>query len=329
MSHPNYGTLAQAIKLEDGKSFEFSDWAKLSHEQRLQVMREIVERQGRDIRMAKATVHILREARVPPRHYQDQAAALLKWVQDNIYFVNEPAERLQEPLATLKIRTGDCDDCCILLAALFESIKLPWRFVLCGRKGDAKVRHIEGQVITPGVRWTHVYCIVGTPPFNPTTWFYCEPTVAGVPLGWDVVSGDKSYLPEMMRQKPGQSTRIAVPKPAKKNFRPRPAPPKHRRSPAYEEAYSGPEMGSGNYAALAGGLSAANSDEESEPGLVDWPRVASAVLTGVAVAVTTSLVLDWVNGRGMWEKPVVTRLSDTTRNLSENSVFAAPSPVGD
>jgi hypothetical protein len=38
---------------------------------------------------------------------------------------------------------------------------------------------------------------VGTPPFKATKWYFCEPTVQNVPLGWDVIDGDHSMLPEM------------------------------------------------------------------------------------------------------------------------------------
>lgn len=313
-----YGTFARELKLKKGKAHELTNWANMTHPQRLQVMRNIAERQGRDIRVARVAVKILKQAKVPPRAFQRQAAALLRWVQENIYFVNEPAERIQEPLYTLQARMGDCDDVAILLMALFESIKLPWRFVLSGRVDQDKVRFIEGSALPewfPRARWSHVYGMVGTPPFQPTTWFFTEPTVRGVPLGWDVVSGDASYLPEMLTRKADTQTKLAVVPPAPVGFQPSPAPAIKNRSPAYDMAYSGTT----DFGPLAGGVAAAELAEE--PGLIEWGKVLSSVLTGVAVAVSTSLVLDWVNGRGLWEESAPKRLDKTIGNITRTSVF--------
>jgi hypothetical protein len=65
---------------------------------------------GRDPRIAKLALKVIRQSGAKPREYEKQAAALLKWVQDpkNCYYINEPGERLQDPIYTIKVKHGDC-----------------------------------------------------------------------------------------------------------------------------------------------------------------------------------------------------------------------------
>lgn len=192
---------AQQVVLDAPQVHHVQGWGRMTDVERLAFIRKIVLRRGRDPRIAKLCVGIFRKAGVKPRDYKGQAAALLAWVQDpkNFYYVNEPAERLQDPIYSIRTKHGDCDDAAILLCALFESVRLPWKLVLSGRHryNGQKVRYVEGQPRNMAGNWTHIYCAVGTPPFAPKKWYFCEPTVQGVPLGWDVIDGDHSVLPEM------------------------------------------------------------------------------------------------------------------------------------
>lgn len=314
----NLGTQVNPITLGDAKPYHMPDWHNLSHPKRLTVLRKIATARGRDPRMATVAVKILRKARVKPRDYKNQAAAILKWVQDNIYYVNEPGERLQDPLYTLKAGYGDCDDLSLLLCSLFESLNLPWRLVLSGRSASGqKIRHIEGNQDPAGAVWVHIYAMVGTPPFNPSIWYFCEPTVRGVPLGWDVISGDKSYLPEMDKR-PSGPPKLAIPLRASASHKPVPLPAVDNRSPAYEMAY-------GQAGAMAGGaIGASLAVAEEEEKWFDWGKIATAVVTGVAVSVSTSLFLDWINGKGLWENSgtILHRVVKTSEPVQQ-SVFAA------
>ena len=174
-------------------------WKDKDDPTRVAALRKIVMQAGRDPRLATIAVNIVRNGQAEPRDYKKQAALLLSWVQSQIYYVNEPGERLQDPMYTLNVRYGDCDDMAILLASFYEALRLPWRFVLSGRAGDKTIRWIEG---TPKkkAKWAHIYVIVGWPPYTPQKWLYAEPTLKGVPLGWDVVgasSTGKLILPEL------------------------------------------------------------------------------------------------------------------------------------
>jgi len=191
------------INLDGPKVHHLVGWSGYGDPKRLEVIRSVAVQRGRDPRIATLAVNIIRKAGVLPRDYKGQIAALLAWVQDpkNVYYINEPGERLQDPLYTLKVKYGDCDDLAILLCSMFESCRISWKLVISGRDRATgrKVRHVDGDAYKHGVDWSHIYCIAGTPVFRPTKWFFCEPTLK-VPLGWDVVSGDASVLPEMAQE---------------------------------------------------------------------------------------------------------------------------------
>jgi len=189
------------IPLDGPKVHHIPSWGELGDEKRLNVIRQIAMQRARDPRITTLAIQIIKDAGAVPRDYKAQAAALLKLVQTpkNVYYINEPGERLQDPLYTLKVKYGDCDDMALLLCCFFEAVKLEWKLVLSGRQRGTghKKRYIEGGTMPPAVNWSHIYCAVGTPPFKATKWYFCEPTVPNVPLGWDVIDGDHSMLPEM------------------------------------------------------------------------------------------------------------------------------------
>lgn len=67
-----------------------------------------------------------------------QARALQSWIQDNIRYVQDPAddsggiELVQTPQYTLQHRAGDCDDQSVLIASMLSAIGHPARFVAVG-----------------------------------------------------------------------------------------------------------------------------------------------------------------------------------------------------
>jgi hypothetical protein len=196
---PNLNAPTRRLKLEEPKVHHLPHWSKLGEDGKLRVIRKIIHQYGRDPRIASKAVEIVKAAGVPPRDYLGQQQALLQWVQENIYYVNEPGERLQSPLYTLKVGYGDCDDMVIVLASFLESMRFSWKLVISGpaKAGNNVIRFVEGE--NPAklklARWSHIYLMVGDKPFKPGNWNYAEPTLRGATLGWDVVnSGGK--LPE-------------------------------------------------------------------------------------------------------------------------------------
>lgn len=201
-THTIGGMPARKLDLVGPDTYFLPGWKAMHDPNRMAGLRKIVMEYGRDPRVAQWTVNVLKAANVQPRDYKAQAAALLHAVQHQVYYVNEAGERLQSPEATLRLGFGDCDDLAILLASACESIRLPWRFVLSGSdKHGRPIRWIEGTRYRKA-KYAHIYLIVGTPPFRPKEWQFAEPTLRGVPLGWDVVNARRrnqggAILPEL------------------------------------------------------------------------------------------------------------------------------------
>lgn len=283
---------SRELDLAGAKVHHLPDWSGYDDPKKLEVIKSIAEQRGRDPRIRKMVAKIIKKSGVPPRDYRKQAAILLSWVQDpkNIYYLNEPGEQLQDPIYTIKHGFGDCDDQVLVLCCFFEAIRLPWKLVISGRHKQTKqkVRHIQGGQYPPGVAWSHIYCMVGTPAFVPKKWYYCEPTIQGVPLGWDVVSGDKRFIPEMDRPPAGPARIVKSPR-AKNGHRPAKLPPMKRRTPAYEAAYGG--VGASVGSALAEEVELTGQGNT----LVN---LGGAIVTGVIVSVATQIALDWYRGEG-------------------------------
>jgi hypothetical protein len=179
----------QGEKRGEGQVIPIKGWVWKSDRRKLKLLRELAQRYGGDPHLRWFTVNqILKPAGVQQRDYKGQAAALLKWVQQNIYYTNEPDEQVQTPWRTIKVRTGDCDDSSLLLASFAESIRMPWKFTLAGHYPNGKkAKYIEGQRYPSSAQFSHIYVTLGWPPFKPTEWAAAEPTIRGAPLGHDVV----------------------------------------------------------------------------------------------------------------------------------------------
>ena len=195
---------ARPLALPEPKVTHLAGWGNMSDPARVAFLRSVAEPAGRDPRIRALAAQILAQAGVDQRQYERQADALLKWVQQNIAYLNEPGETLQDPGYTLRVKHGDCDDMAILLAALYESIRLPWKFVLAGTIPSTRqrVRWVEGQPFPRGAIMAHIYLAVGFPVFKPQRWVFVEPTVKGAPLGHDVTAPaepvlSRTTLPEL------------------------------------------------------------------------------------------------------------------------------------
>jgi hypothetical protein len=249
----------------------------------------MAESAGRDPRVRDLAFTILREAGVDQREYEKQARALLVWVQQNIAYVNEPGEILQDPLYTLRQKAGDCDDMSSLLMALYESIALPWRYVLSGRTKDGTaVRWIEGEGSPPNIVWSHIYGRVGWPPFKPTTWAFTEPTMKSATLGWDVVD----------RNSQAGGAGAAGPLGLGGWFPTLPSPYGSPFGAFALTRQNPPAAGGSAIAAVAGGAGAgAAMGQQSKILRIDLQAVVAAVVVGVVTSVLAQILLDEIRVR--------------------------------
>ena len=177
----------QGESRDQGKVIQIKGWLGKSDKKKLKLLRELAVRYGGDPHMRFFVVNeILKPAGVVQRDFAAQAAAMLRWVQQNIYYTNEADEQVATPWRTIAVKTGDCDDSSLLLATFAESIRMPWRFALAGHQGKKRVRYVEGERY-PWANFSHIYVVLGWPPFKPAQWASAETTIRGAPLGYDVV----------------------------------------------------------------------------------------------------------------------------------------------
>lgn len=187
--------MGDVVQPQDGprtgaKIMAVDQWAWFSDPKKVAFLRRMVSECAADPRMRWFVVNnVLKPSGVEPRDYPRQCAALLRYVQEHIYYANEDGEQVQTPWRTLSAGTGDCDDSAVLLATMAAAIDLPCRFVLAGKRGGRGklVRWVEGTPFPSGLRAFHIYCELGTPASKAAVWYPAEPTVKGAPLGYDIV----------------------------------------------------------------------------------------------------------------------------------------------
>jgi len=172
-----------------------ADWDLKSEPQRLAFMRGVSESASQDPRLKEQVVAILTGSDgFLARAYEEHLAKLLAWTQQNVRYVNEKGEVIQDPLYTLQQKYGDCDDQVVLLASMVDSLGYPWWFTLAGKDAAGNTyRWVEGQPkplsksFSP-IEWVHIYLLAGWPPFGePAEFRWMDPTIGEAPLGYDVI----------------------------------------------------------------------------------------------------------------------------------------------
>ena len=86
------------VNVPNPKVYHLPNWNRLTEPQKLDVIKDICLKYGRDPRVATQAVSILRQANIAPRDYVGQAACLLKWVQNYIYYVESDCRTLYTQL---------------------------------------------------------------------------------------------------------------------------------------------------------------------------------------------------------------------------------------
>lgn len=119
-------------------------------------MQSFVELNKRNGRMKNFIGQMISDC--PQKDYRCYAEAIYTWVAQRVKYVWDPhnVEMLQDPFFILsQSRVGDCDDMATLMAALYEFIDLPARFVTI--KADPnypnEFSHVYTEVKIPRTGW--------------------------------------------------------------------------------------------------------------------------------------------------------------------------------
>jgi hypothetical protein len=145
----------------------------------LEVMTKLAERATEDPNFRLTVIDLLRK--VPPYNSDLEVKRLFRYVRDAIQYRRDPVgkEYVADPVHTLRIGAGDCDDKATLLKAMLATVGYPSKFVVSG----------IGRRF-PAPRFQHVFLLTRIPrhgwiPLDPTRKFnpgylYPGTTRAGV-----------------------------------------------------------------------------------------------------------------------------------------------------
>jgi transglutaminase-like putative cysteine protease len=131
------------------------------------LMRALVEEWKVDAQVMNTAAQLI--ARAPQFDTRAELEAVFRFVRDRIRYVMDPVgvESVATPIATMRRGIGDCDDQCVLLGALLESVGHPVRFVI----GDFD-----------GTGFSHVWLQAFDR--DAMQWVDMDPIKPGAPLGW-------------------------------------------------------------------------------------------------------------------------------------------------
>jgi len=130
----------------------------------LETMRALVNEWRKNLEIRNTAISIIYLQ--PEKDEFAHVNALFEYVRDHIKYIKDinNVETISAPLKTLQSGIGDCDDQCILLATLAESVGIPSKFILAGYNDN---------------QFEHVYCSL----FANGVWVDCDPT-ENYHLGW-------------------------------------------------------------------------------------------------------------------------------------------------
>lgn len=117
-------------------------------DEELRFLRKMVSQFRQAPQIRDLAVQIVQDSAVQPRDKKEQAKALARWVQANIYYIHELPERFQLPTETLRLKAGDCDDATTLLGSMLESVGIP--VMLCCMSIDGAWAHIFPSAVIGG-----------------------------------------------------------------------------------------------------------------------------------------------------------------------------------
>lgn len=122
-------------------------------------------------------IQIVRDAGIPERDKAGEIVAVHDWVKAHLRYVKDPLwyEFVTYPETLAFERAdGDCDDHCVLEAALLGALGIPTRFVVYAFKGAANFAHVAMAAMVSDNQWMPL-----------------DPIVKNQPAGWEVPDATK------------------------------------------------------------------------------------------------------------------------------------------
>lgn len=114
-----------------------------------------------------------------------EVQAVFRFVKQNVRFEEEEGEIFKDANTTLNEHGyGDCDDICILAAALLINMRFSVILTVVGTGDDTD--------------FSHIYLKVGLPKRGPKKWISFDASVAR-PLGWDISQEKKVTMTKDFR----------------------------------------------------------------------------------------------------------------------------------
>jgi len=90
--------------------------------------------------------------------------AVARWVHNNIEFKYDPenTDVMFEPMETIRMGRGDCEDNTCVASSLLGSLGIPTNAIIVSKQGEV---------------WDHVFLRAGYPPANPIEWMSVDATI--------------------------------------------------------------------------------------------------------------------------------------------------------
>lgn len=108
----------------------------------LKIMTRLVRQGKKSLVVRQTALHLI--AGLDQKDWVGEVRALHAFVRDGIRYVHDitDVETVHTPEAVLELGQGDCDDKCVLLASLLESIGHPTRYVAVGFETPDSFEHV-------------------------------------------------------------------------------------------------------------------------------------------------------------------------------------------
>jgi transglutaminase-like putative cysteine protease len=133
----------------------------------------LIEEGSQDPQIREFTLNLLNAKGVPSYDYLGEIKAIFEWVRDNITYRRHVLCRDSFTTAkrVMELRSGDCDNCVVLLNSMLTSVGVP-----------TGMRLVSSSLDKP---FHHIYSLAGIPPTKPSQWIPLDATEKSAKIGYE------------------------------------------------------------------------------------------------------------------------------------------------